>query len=295
MKVQDFMKMGFAIAVLACGMTFTSCGGNGELSASDVKKEVERVMYGSMNYFETATLRIGYYEQNDAETRMNLRKLAAVGLITYKAENIIENKKSYWGSSRKIEHIFVNVELTEEGEKFVATDEELEKIKEDIAEKALDEDLVNPNEATEYPEDSISVDEVIPVKDDAPASEQNSAVVESVVEEPLVSEIKSTEVAPVKETAHVVTASSYEKALALASAAETYVNVKLYKVDISKVRKIQCTPKMMEEGDAEAQVIMEYVDVTPFGRILGNKRDGEKIATNVKFIKYVDGWELKNQ
>ena len=50
---------------------------------------------------------------------------------------------------------------------------------------------------------------------------------------------------------------------------------------------------MFEEGEGEAEIIIEYCDVTPFGRILEDVLDGEKMVDRCKFIYYNDlGWTM---
>ena len=71
------------------------------------------------------------------------------------------------------------------------------------------------------------------------------------------------------------------------------VYVKAYKMQVNKVRHVRCTPAMFEEGEGEAEIIIEYCDVTPFGRILEDVLDGEKMVDRCKFIYYNDlGWTM---
>ncbi len=66
-------------------------------------------------------------------------------------------------------------------------------------------------------------------------------------------------------------------------------------MDIYKVRNIVCTPEMLEKGEATAELIMEYVDVTPFGRIMKNIIEGQKTVVELSFFKQVDGWILQEE
>lgn len=57
-----------------------------------------------------------------------------------------------------------------------------------------------------------------------------------------------------------------------------------------------CTPAMFERGQGEAEVILEYCDVTPFGRILNDIRDGDKILNKWEFVYYNDsGWTIADK
>ncbi len=60
------------------------------------------------------TLKVGYYEENDAAMRYKLRQLAANEMLTYSAEQINEYiPASYWNRAKTKEHVFITVSLTE--------------------------------------------------------------------------------------------------------------------------------------------------------------------------------------
>ncbi len=288
MKKLSIFKIGMIVVCMACGLSITSCSGNGELTKGNVEDELERLAYGELNFPHTVTLKTGYYEENSASARMELRQLASLGLVTYKAENILEITKSrYWGTKKK-DHIFVTVALTEEGKKFVMTDEEKEKMREKVKKNAADQDMVNPNEDTEYPEDKVPNHETIPVVDDdaespAGATSTMTATVGGEGQDYMDDDYDG----PYADK----DGSSYSKALAKVS--YDNVSMKAFNWEIYKVRNIYCTTNMLEEGKAEAEVIFEYVDVTPFGRVMSDKKEGEKMKKDFQFVKYTDGWKLK--
>ncbi len=289
MEAKRFIKLGMVAAVLACGMSLSSCcGGNGELTKGDVEDEVERMVGRWWDYHQTTTVKTGYYELNDAEDRLKLVKLAAAGMITYKATNIIETKKTRWYGTRKYDHVFVEVALTEEGKKYVVSDEEYEKIQKEIEESRLDKDLMTPNTDKTYPEDAVAGEGDIPVIDDEPVqaegdmdrlTDEDNAQLKKELQAP---SSAATAVAPKKQP------SAYEQAKEKENS--TYVRVKSHKIELYKVRDIKCTQTMLENGEAKAVIILETVDVTPFGRILDGKADGEKKAEKVEFSLYTDGW-----
>ncbi len=289
MKAERFIKLSMAAAVVACGLGLSSCGGNGELTKGDVKDEIKRVSGFLTDYYQTTTLQTGYYELNSPESRLNLAKLAAAGMITYKATDIIETTHSRWYGTRKNSHIFVEVALTEKGQKYVVTDEELKKQEEEIKKDYTDEDLVNPDEDKVYPEDAVTSEGNIPVVDDQPETDAASTSKSSKSN----SSSKSSSYTADEDCGAlegIAPTTAYEKACAKVNA--TTVVLKTHKLDIDKVRHIKCTSKMLEVGEGEAEVIWEVVDVTPFGRILENKTEGNKFAREYKFTKYTDGWKI---
>ncbi len=286
MKKLSLFKIGMIVVCMVCGLSTTSCSGNGELTKGNVENELERLAYGELNFPHTVTLKTGYYEENSASARMELRQLASLGLLTYKAENILEITKSrYWGTKKK-DHIFVTVALTEEGKKFVMTDEEKEKMQEKIKKNAADQDMVNPNEDTEYPEDKVPNYETIPVVDDEDVSASPVVKGADTEYEGDMDRMTDADYAALEENP-----SSYEKAVAKIS--YDNVSMKAFNWEIYKVRNIYCTTNMLEEGKAEAEVIFEFVDVTPFGRVMSDKTEGEKMKKDFQFVKYTDGWKLK--
>ncbi len=317
MNLKAFIKLNCLSAIMVLGLGITSCGNsNGVLTESDVENEIERICAPLFKFYNTTEIQTGYYELNSADDRKKLREMEAAGLITYSAERFIEKvtktksvkvvERYYynWWSGRQepiytyvdrnytedVEHIFVKVALTEEGQRYVVTDEELENIQEEIKKFKIDEDLICPNDETEYPEDAVSDDETIETILDEGETKEPVAGSDNTVANDSTAVSEEPEQSAVDATAGK-DGSAYERALM--NVQTTSVNVELYRLGISKVRKIRCTTKMFEKGDATAQVIFEYVDVTPFGRIISDKRDGEKISEDFEFILYTSGWVIK--
>ncbi len=290
---KSLLKRGFAVAVAICGIMLSSCGeSNGVLTKSDVEREAEKKMFVEMDYYTVGSLRLGYYEVNDDNERFMLHELAAAGMITYKAECIVETTRHRWYGKQKHNHVFVEVALTEEGSKYLMTQLDLDEMRNEIQERNIDKDLVCPNEDTVYPEASVPYAENMPIIDDEPKEPEKPqpAKKESVAS----SSSRRSTTTTTKETPEEPKApTAYEKALDRVSS--DYVTIKLFKVDIYKVRNIVCTPEMLEKGEATAELIMEYVDVTPFGRIMKNIIEGQKMVVELSFFKQVDGWILKEE
>ncbi len=286
MKTKHFF-ISLSLAIFSCAM-FSSCN-NGELTASDVEKEVERVG-APLFKMQVKSLKTGYYELNDEAARYKLRKLAAAGMITYSAQNIIETKKSYWGD-RKYDHVFVEVALTEEGQKYVVSAEEYEKRKAEVEEfykKLQNEEVIDKNA---FPEAQVAEEENVPVLDEtlkkAPAQEEEEAA--PAVEEEAVGEIAET--APKKESQAAASKSAYEKACDKVHSEEVWVETVQW--ELSDVENIKCTQEMLEQGVAKATAVFECVKSTPFGRILEGDYEGETERNKIDFELYADGWKTK--
>lgn len=256
-------------------LMLASCGNDTEFTQSTAEKAVKKEIKVATDNYQHAQVNTGYYELDSKSDRYRLRKLAAAGMITYKAEVVTEVRGSYY--TYEIEHVFVNVALTEEGQKYVLTDEEVEKIKEAVENADIDEDLVGNNDETEYPEDKVSEEENFGNNGTAPSQSSSS---NSKASRP-----QSTTTS----NGNVAEMSDYEKAKAKEIISTVYVETT--KTKVVKARDLRCTEEMMKNGRAEAEVIFEMFDVTPFGRILSGVRDGERKVSKVNFIYYNDkGW-----
>ena len=266
----------------------TSCGKGKLMTESDVKNAVKELMEPHEKYFAPTAIQTGFYELNSEGARTALRKLAAAGMITYDAQIVIEKVYNYYYRGEK-EHVFVSVALTPEGEKYVMSEADVEQYKEALeeAKKGASKDLECPNADTEYPEASVG-EEVITkiVRDDPPATAESAPVQNNAPAKESAPAAENTGNSDNKPAADLTV---YEKALQQVSTQTVYV--KAYKMQVNKVRHVRCTPAMFEEGEGEAEIIIEYCDVTPFGRILEDVLDGEKMVDRCKFIYYNDlGW-----
>ncbi len=302
MEVKKFLRVGMAAAVVACGLSVSSCcSDNGELTKGDVEDEIEKVAAGELDHMQYIGLKTGYYEENDADARYKLRQLASLGLITYQAEDIVETteKKDWYGrvtGHNKNHHVFVKVALTEDGQKYVVNAEQRKKVRDEIKEALQDDDIVNPNEDKEWPEDTVKLAEKIKVTDDTPIEGMDvPAQITETVTAVSVDNADTDEYDKAFDgnfPSSLTATTAYEKAWANVS--YTRVALKSHKYEISKVRNIKCTQSMLESGLGEADVIFKVVDVTPFGRILGNLEDGKKFDKTYNFVKYTDGWKIND-
>ncbi len=255
--------------VAATFALFTSCDDAPEvLTKSEVKSEVKRVLGPELDNIKSSTLELGYYELNSEAARFTLRKLAAAGVINYNKQTIIEFKKSYWRSWEE-KHVFVTVSLTEEGKKYVIPEEKLEKIKKEKEEHKAKLNDTKVVDTSVFPEAKVSEEEVSSV-----SSNDNS----------------STSAKDNNKKSEPAEKSDYEKALEKVNVKT--VTVETYKMELEKVQNIKCTPAMLEEGTAKAEVILECTKSTPFGRILSHVYEGEREIEKCSFELFTDGWKV---
>lgn len=290
------MKTKLHIQLISCAWLtasatmLTACGNNDTtLTESGVKSAVNELIAPYSKHFTPASLEIGFYELNSESDRTNLRKLAAAGMITYDAQIVIEKIQRYYYSREK-EHVFVTVSLTPEGQKLVMSEEEVLAFEKAVLEasKGSAKDLECPNIDTEYPENNIGPEIITNIVRDEGTGSQDSYTPNS-QESQNDGTSGATNTQKEKKSPETV----YEKALERVST-ET-VHVRAYKMRISKIRNILCPPAMAETGKGTAEIITEYTDVTPFGRILTNALEGEKNADKMNFTYFNDkGWTIDN-
>lgn len=263
---------GFALLALS------SCGNNQEFNTSTAENAIEDLplLQDSAN---CAQLTVGYYEENDAAERLKLRKLASLGMVTYSAEQINEYiPAGYWSPAKTKEHVFVNVQLTDKGKKYIVTEPF----------KDLDaKELENPNKDKEFPEDTVAIDEYIPVIN--PSATGVTTPTNNTAD----NNVAATETVEDNYTPSTISPTSPYKAALEKVNTETF-NMLAFKIDVKKVFNLICTDEMAKDGKAKCDVILECTDVTPFGRILRNVVEGDKRKeTNINFVKYVDkGWQV---
>ncbi|MEO5230718.1 hypothetical protein ABH116_20575, partial [Bacteroides ovatus] len=102
----NLCKTGLAIMAVSA---FVSCGNNKEFTSGRAEDAIEDLpmFQDSAN---VTTLKVGYYEENDAAMRYKLRQLAANEMLTYSAEQINEYiPASYWNRAKTKEHVFITV------------------------------------------------------------------------------------------------------------------------------------------------------------------------------------------
>lgn len=287
------MKKYFSVLLACIAMVcFISCSDDpNSLSASQAKKLFKKECSQKKQLEVGYNLQTGYYECNDDALRYQLRQLQANDIITYSCEKVqkIERvQKSrrvqrnngwwsywdteyYWTNDTTITY-FVTVGLTDKGKKLVMEDEEIDPTDD---EKDLD---VDEPDVTKYPEYDISYEEFPEVvRDVAEAVEE---VVDTFAAEPPAYDYDE----PAEET--TLERSDYDKA----KGKETIDEVRLlaYVLDIVKARNIYKT------GDftAKAEMVIEYDEVTPVGRIYFSVYEGQRfLASDINFKFLMDkGW-----
>lgn len=261
-----------------CGVMFASCGGD-ELSKGRAKSALEDQLVMFQDSSQVVQLVTGYYEENNEGARFALKKLAAAGVINYKVDLITETRQG-WYSTRQYNHYFVTVSLTEEGQKYVVNEPVVE---------IVDEDMVVKENKKSYPEDNVApgddLNSVTPPQDPEAASSVAGSSSSS-------SSAGNSGYTP---SANRVSAdaSDYEKALAKVHTQAYYFLS--HKNKIVKIQKIFCPEEMMKQGVASCAYIYEHSDVTPFGRILNEVKEGTRVKSTAKFVRYIGtGWEVED-
>lgn len=279
MKKKNYVSL---LGFMAFGLvSLSSCGGNdGEFTKSAAEDALEETDVFEENA-HTVKFETGYYEMNDADDRLKLLKLAANEVITYKAEQINEYiPATRWRSARVKEHVFVTVQLTDKGEKYVIekpsqTEEEAE--------------LVAAVDTKEYPEDQILQECPIPVINPQ-ANENAEASVEEFEENH--DDAFQPDDSPVEELDEITDTNEYLQALAKININSVYVLTQ--EIGIYKVMNLVCNDEMKKSGTASCDFIIEATDVTPFGRILKGVKKGTREKGSATFKYYIDkGWHVE--
>lgn len=279
MKKKNYVSL---LGFMAFGLvSLSSCGGNdGEFTKSAAEDALEETDVFEENA-HTVKFETGYYEMNDADYRLKLLKLAANEVITYKAEQINEYiPATRWRSARVKEHVFVTVQLTDKGEKYVIekpsqTEEEAE--------------LVAAVDTKEYPEDQILQECPIPVINPQ-ANENAEASVEEFEENH--DDAFQPDDSPVEELDEITDTNEYLQALAKININSVYVLTQ--EIGIYKVMNLVCNDEMKKSGTASCDFIIEATDVTPFGRILKGVKKGTREKGSATFKYYIDkGWHVE--
>lgn len=270
----NLCKSGIAIMAVSA---FVSCGNNKEFTSGRAEDAIEElsIFQDSAN---VVTLKTGYYEENDASTRHKYRQLAANEMLTYSAEQINEYiPATYWSRAKTNTHVFITVALTEKGKKYI--------VNEPVKDKDAEE-MKNKNKEQTYPEDGVSSDEQIPLRNPQTTEDDN---------------IKSSSSNSSRTNPYNIPSSSTAKEPSMYQKAKDKEyseshHMLAYKLKIHKVKNLICTEESMKEGKASCDAILEVSDATPFGRILSYVRKGDRqSAKNIKFFYFIDkGWQVKN-
>ncbi len=308
----------------------TSCGDMGGNTLSTGKatrllqKELTRTGADMLNY----SLQLGYFECNNDETRYAYRCLAANELITYNCDVVKKTgtttryrNVTYWGYTYRepyyvdtlIDTYFITVELTEKGQKLLADTNFTVEPSDDIKDLNLDK----KTKKTKYPESEVAFVEFenqstqespsghkSSLREAARAAEEATRAAEETEE--LTEEMIAQAEADIDESdfegidegffgeaeaPEPQASSAYDKAKKKEHI-ETVV-VRLCNLKVVKVRNIIADRSVSPIAEGEA--VIEYRDVTPFGRIIGELEEGQRsIKDNIHFVYYEDkGWQLK--
>ncbi len=219
------------------------------------------------------TIDTGCYEENSSDARFLLRRLAAAGVITYKAEKISYKEKYVrnwyykggervyeYGERQKYAH-FVTIGHTEAGKACVP---------EEVFSYTPPADKYAPAfDKRQYPEDTVSVFEYFP-GDEKPVAYEAESKTSSTAQDFQGPEIET--------TVYDLMKSREER--------KNHV-VRAYSVKVADVRNIR-----VKDGLATCEYITEIYNTTPFGRVMLNVRNGYNHAEDHEFVRFQDkGWQ----
>ncbi len=289
-------KLSIVLLAVISAMCFVSCGGGADdFSKSTAKKLFKKEAVRLHQLEGNATVTTGYYECNDGEIRYKLRQLAANDIVTYSCEIVKKMQRvkktrrvqagyyyrywtteSYW-TNEEVNTYFVKVALTENGNKLVIEEKEIEP-NEDT--KELKEDM--EIDLSKYPESSVKRKEF-----PSDEVEEDYAEVEAEMEE----HDEEAEMQPDEPVQVNGKQSAYDKAKAKEKTED--VRLKAYDINIVKARNVQKT------GDytGAAEILLEYENVTPVGRIVRGVYDGQRfVMKGVGYTYFEDkGWCLNKE
>lgn len=253
----------------------TSCG-NGELTKGKAEDALEDGLLIFQDNSQVESIPVGYFQIDDEKARGLLKELADAGMITYKVEKVVEDKKqanySYYGgrtySTKEVDHYFATVALTPEGEKQIIKEPLLALEDKDMENKQKDKEIKKTT--TSYTTaDSIRIADSIAAVEAANAEMATAETIEAPQE--------------------VQEKSAYKMAQEKQNYGTEYVLS--HKNKIVKIKDIYCPEELLKMGKANYDYIYENVKVTPFGRILGRVTEGERHKNSASFIFYIDrGW-----
>ncbi len=266
---KSLLVLGMALSA----MVLTSCGGN-KKSNSDISEDAVKQAVTHLSDFQkgkyNVSIQIGYYELNDEDARYKLRQLASNGVIAYNAEQINE----YDANNQLIaEHVFVNVDVTAEGKKYILEKSYIDSLNCDV-------DMLNRFSSETYPMDDVTKKEIIPVRNPLYVTKDGS---EEITEE------------QPKELSDYAQASPTLYQTAKAKETKEDVIFLAMTKSIYKIENVVCDELMKKQGNANADVIVEQTEVTPFGRIIGDYTKGEKERVHLTLKYYIErGWDVEN-
>lgn len=324
------MKKVFFACALAVSALFSACSDKPDsLSAGRVEDLVADMLETSAQDQGFIQIPVGYYELNNIDTRYQLSRLSAAGLITYQVErydwwNKILQINNYWGEAfgsvnySEEQHVMVRVELTEEGKKLLV--DSLPEPK-----PVVDEEMIQPKiNLADYPENKITPENyqktyenwpAVPCpesagspnvhKDETVLSQKTETTEESPQKKEMEEAFKDNNeyLKQIEEyrtsgkyqvlSMDLDTSNKYEAAKK--NEKTQFVTLKAYRLKVEKARFIQI--QNTDEGvRATAEVIVQYSDVTPICRAWMNIYEDSRLCAPVTLVYYNDkGWVLQDK
>lgn len=288
-------KFSTVLLAIVAAMCFVACSESpDDFGKSTAKKLFKKEAVRLHKLEGAATVTTGYYECNDGEARYKLRQLAANEIVAYSCEIVKKMERvkktrrvqagyyyrywtteSYW-VNEEVNTYFVRVALTEKGTKLLAGEKEAEP---DEDTKDLREDM--EIDYSKYPESAVEMQE-FPNQEVAEVYSETEEEEEHIAE----AEMQPDEPAEVSDNQ-----SAYDKAKAKENKED--VELKAFEIKVVKARNVQRT------GDytGAAEILLEYEDVTPVGRIMRGVYDGQRfVVKGQRYTFFEDkGWCLDKE
>jgi len=249
--------------------SLTSCDKH-TLTARLAKKAIEKET-AFRDSSQVVQIGIGYYEV-DSAAKQKLEALAREGVISCKISGIAERhrfeKYTWWEGTKvfykDITHYFAEVSLTGEGKKFVVSNPPV---------KPQGEDNIPEADYHNMSADSLQAEAF---------SGNSTAGNTEAVSENSASTIQ-------KDTTG--NANPYSEALKRVKLTTVNVLTGFYKVE--KVLNVFCPDNYRKNGIGKCNFVCKFTGITPFGKIMTNRKDGERTYGNADFTRFEDkGWRV---
>lgn len=279
---------------IAVGLT--SCD-DSVLSTSSAKKAINKEAVFAKDY-ATVAFNTGFYEVNESQL-LDLKRLQAAGMISFSTETVIEKVQkssyNYWTGYNYYtvdeKHIFANVQLTEEGMKYVVenpTTKRADIIEDFKANENYEELIPDYMEifASDIEEDTAFVEEE--PEEVVEVVEENTSGLSDSVETEAPSQ-------PVQESTQTKAEPNAAYNAAIAKVHTEEHQMLLGRFSLEKVKEVRCTEEMAKNGRGECQAIITFKDKTPFGYVYGAPQQDYLQVVSVSFIHYQDlGWIVES-
>lgn len=299
------MKKSYLSSVMAALLAvaaLSSCD-NSILTAGLAEDAVEKDVFWD-DPKVTKDISIGYFEINKDDL-LPYQQMKAAGLITFTIDKVVEKKTHYnydywYGRSSYTtneNHYFINVQLTEEGKKYVVETEDgkIRKGRKDrikdmrLEDKELQEEEALPEYMTKYEAVKLGEEELAaaPTTNNADVAAGDTTAVDSAV----VEDIAAEEMQPDKPKS---SQSAYEAALAKVNVESVTVVIGEYK--IVKCKKVYCPEEWVKLGKGTCDMVFEFKNKTPFGYILGAPKEKSRHVISYTLTRYEDlGWVVNEE